>query len=150
VPVFFVFDAKPMLTREAARFSNGNLASPGAQLGKTATFFRNPPWDAIYHDEALRDPITKSSIIFHRNAEIVFPDAVDLDDLREVVCRSGPEMDSLLFGLGSSRPRWQDMIRVRRRDERLFFWEWTYIESVAPLENELVLTPASVQGDAPC
>ncbi|MGO8701673.1 MAG: DarT ssDNA thymidine ADP-ribosyltransferase family protein [Limisphaerales bacterium] len=53
LPVFFLFDSKDVLTREATRFSKGNL-SQNPEVGEDATFFASIPFEKVYHDSWLQ------------------------------------------------------------------------------------------------
>ena len=77
VPVFFLFDAKDILTRASTKFSNGNLAAH-PEVGENADFFETIPFEKVYHDSWMSDG-EKPNIKFHRHAEVVVPDELDLD-----------------------------------------------------------------------
>jgi len=145
VPVFFVFDAEELLTRHDARYTDGNFAASRSSVGDDAGFLASIPWDDVYHDEPLpSDPSRRQDVIHHRQAELLVPDSVDLESLREIVCRSGPERDTLLHVLGKPlRDKWESHVRIVRRGERLFFGDWAYVESVGLLEDGAVQIKAS-------
>jgi len=121
VPVFLLFDSRRLLTREEAVFSTQNMARAATETGRTARFFKERlDFALIYHDGAIRESEDKDQIVACRQAEVLFEDGVDLDDLREVVCRSGPERDTLLTLLGENAAAWAGVIRLERIGERLF------------------------------
>jgi hypothetical protein len=145
VPVFLVFDAKRMLTRVGARFSDGNLAVFSAfqpQVGSTAAEFRNLPFRSIYHDSSLGQE-EKQKILFHRNAEVLFEDQVDLDDLQEIVCRTSPERQTLLNLLGDHWKKYATLTRLERSGEMMFFKkDVTYVYDIQLESDRITVTMA--------
>ena len=127
VPAFFLFDAAKILARSDCRFSNGNLASPGARVGDSANFLRSLPFDRIYHDTYYdREP--DQDIKFHRNAEVIIPQELGLSDLKYIICRSPAEKESLLYLLPNRlRQRWQKGIFSEGKFN-LFLRRWTFVE----------------------
>ena len=71
VPIFFLFDAKDILTRKTTRFSKGNL-SQNPPVGEDAAFFESIPFEKVYHDSWMKEE-EKTEIKFHRHAEIIVP-----------------------------------------------------------------------------
>jgi hypothetical protein len=143
VPVVFAFDSRAMLTRYEAIYTEGNFSTSGCRSGTDAAFFESLPFEKIYHDSRPADS-QRREIIFHRCAEILYDDAVDLADLAEVICRTGPERESLLFNLRKAGIGWEGRIRTALRGERMFFGEWGFIENAAWVGNEIRLTPHAV------
>jgi hypothetical protein len=80
VPVFLVFDAEDFLTRASTRFSEGNLAA-NSSVGVDARYFASIPFERVYHDSALSDA-EKRTVVFHRHAEVLVPDELDLSALK--------------------------------------------------------------------
>ena len=139
VPVFFVFDAASLLTRDECEFTNGNLSSPGAVRGGSAAFLRGLPFKDIYH----RGVITgrKPEIVFARCAEVLIPDVLDLTDVVSVVCRTGAERRTLLHLIGGELAAlWRQKIRTERPGEHFFQRHWFYVEEVALLNGTLGIT----------
>lgn len=135
VPVFLLFDSKELLSRDNCSFSNGNLGSPRHQKGNTYEFLTKLPFRKIYHVGAFNPE--EHEIIFHRNAEVIFPDELDLSALRYIVCRSPAEMDTLIYLLPVDI--WQilkDKILVEGKLD-LFELRWIYVERV-DLSKELI------------
>ena len=54
----------------------------------------------------------KEELKFRRHAEVLAEDELDLEGLREIVCRTGPERDTLLDLLGPEAERWDEMIPI--------------------------------------
>ena len=131
VPVSFIFDAEPILTSLPTMFSDGNLAA-GVEPGNTAEHFLSLPFDKIYHDRSFRemDDSEKRNIIIHRNAEVIFPNAVELSSLRLIGCRSEAEFQTLIHLLPiDAYLKWSKRIAVSRRFG-LFFGRRPFIEKV--------------------
>jgi hypothetical protein len=127
VPVFFLFDSKSILTRDECFFSEGNLASLGVQgLRSTAKDLSNFDFKKIYHDSPHND----SSITFHKNAEVVIPNELDLSVLKYIVCRSPAERESLLNLLPEDVfARWSSKILVDTK-ANFYFRKWVYVQTV--------------------
>lgn len=81
VPVFFLFDSASILTRADSLFSDGSLASPKAQIFKTANELMDLPWTKIYHNSWF-DVNKDRDIVFRRGAEVIVPGRLDLESLR--------------------------------------------------------------------
>ena len=136
VPVFLLFDSKELLSRENCRFTNGNLGSTRHQKGDTYEFLKNLPFRKIYHVGAFNP--NEHEIIFHRNAEVIFPDELDLSALRYIVCRSAAEMETLVYLLPFDIwKNCQDKILVEGKLD-LFELRWTFVERV-DLSKELIV-----------
>jgi len=136
MPVFFLFDAKDILTRKTARFSEGNLAS-GSSVGEDAAYFESIPFQKVYHDNYLSEE-EKPNIKFHRHAEVIVPDELGLEGLEYVWCRSEAEYQTLLALLPAGiRRRYFQRIRQGRRPS-LHFCRWTYLESASLEQNQIV------------
>jgi hypothetical protein len=127
VPVVFLFDAESLLTRADSSFSDGNLAARNARSGDTAAFFEDLPFTEIYHDGPI-PPDQVRSIVYHRHAEVVIPDELDLAALRRVWCRSPAEQETLqwLAPLDTWRT---SAARVGSSSRpNLFNRKWTFVE----------------------
>lgn len=143
VPVFLVFDAPRMLARENAQISDGNLARQRFNLGAGIEFLRKLNFRTVYHDAPYpadmargeRDEITRA-----RCAEVVYPDEVDLSDLKEIVCRTPAERQTLLTLLGTERRAWSSRVRIELPGERLFFRDWTFVREVGVSGNRVNLS----------
>jgi hypothetical protein len=136
IPVFFVFDSRSLLVRDDCQFSNGNVASPYHQIGSDAAFFRQLPFRDIYHRGVYtaRGP----EITYARNAEVLFERTLDLSSLRAVVCRTGPERETLLGLLGRDQARvWKSRIRLEAADEGLFERRWYFVRDIS-LHGEII------------
>lgn len=130
VPVYFIFESRPLLTHPESQFSEGSLARPGVEPNGSAEAFRKIPFELVYHDSPY-SPDDRERIVFHRHAEVVIPRNVDLVHLHRIWCRSTAEYQTLLTLLSpATRERWQGRIGTGGRSN-LFFRRWTFVEDVA-------------------
>lgn len=135
VPICFLLNAKEVLTRSDCIFSDGNLASSGAKTGNDADFFLKMPFDKIYHE----GPHNDRSITFHRNAEAVIPNSLDLSSLEYIACRTEAEKETLLELLEYDlRFKWKDKIGVLTRYP-VFNEEWNFIREVKWNRSEIII-----------
>jgi len=126
VPVFFLFDSKEILTRDDCRFSEGNLAAVGVQgLRSTAEELAAFDFRKIYHDSPHHD----NNITFHKNAEVVVLNELDLLALKFIVCRSPAEKESLLNLLPTDIfNRWSSKILIDTK-ANFFFRKWAFLQT---------------------
>jgi len=135
LPVMFLFNIEKVLCHESAQFSSGNLARSGVAIRSSFKDFEQLPFAKIYHEGPI---LTDSDqIIFHRNAEVIFPGALPLTGfLEQIVCRSAAERDTLLFLLNkeSIMPDWQ--VNVDQANA-LFIKNWLHIARVRLSASEI-------------
>ncbi len=114
MPVFFLFDSQIVLSRADVRFSNGNLASDDSEV-----------FDSINEERILQ-------IVSSRQSEVIVPDALRLDAVRFIVCRSEAERETLLRLISpTTRARWERKFEIDNgRNWNIFFRDWPYVESV--------------------
>ena len=137
VPVYFIFSALKVLSQSDCLFSDGNLGSTHANVSGDATFLKKIPFNLVYHDTWF-DPLEASQIIHHRNAEVLVPQRMGLENLHYIECRSDAEYKTLLHLLTvRTRSRWIDRIGVRA-GLRLFNRKWTFVERVEMSEEEII------------
>lgn len=128
VPIFFLFDSAEVLTKINTKFSNGNLGAFGVQKYNSTTKLIELPWKRIYHLGPIEN--NRKSIIFHRHAEVIVPDKLDLQALRLIYCRSDAERESLLHLLPSDvRTKYQGIITASSRN-MLFYRKHSFVEKV--------------------
>ena len=140
-PVFFLFDAPKIFSRPDVRFSDRGLGGSGYRLGTTVAELKALPWKKIYHQGWIdwSDPENAHNIVACRNAEVIVPRELDLQDLRFIYCRSEAEKDTLLHLLPPKlRRRFQSRILASNRSA-LFFRRRTFIESATLLPNRVHL-----------
>ncbi|MEQ1519133.1 MAG: DarT ssDNA thymidine ADP-ribosyltransferase family protein [Usitatibacteraceae bacterium] len=138
VPVFLLFDSKDILSRATTRFSEGNLAGNGVRVDDDAVFLASIPFEKVYHDSALSDD-GKRNIVFHRHAEVMIPQELDLSGLKYIICRSEAETETLR-NLLTPQIRSQFDARIcEARRANLFFRRWTFVETALLEHQKLVL-----------
>lgn len=136
VPVALLFAAKAVAGRAGVLFSDGNLASRSATLGGDVAFLRTLDFRDIYHDAPPR-PADAQRIRARRQAEIVVPGELPLDDLEFIVTRSDAERQTLLALLAEtawSRPPSIETVLVH---SGFFHCHWTFIERVTLAGDQL-------------
>ncbi len=127
VPVYLLFDSASLLCRFGTLFADGNFAA-GATPQSSAKSFEQIPFELVYHDSRF-EASERDKIVYHRHAEVLVPQRLDLDTLRFVWCRSQAEYETLLYLLPPmARSRWLQRIGVS--DSNLFFKHWSFVESV--------------------
>lgn len=136
VPVYLLFDSPTVLIRGNSQFTDGNLAAGAVPYGSAADF-EKMPFELIYHDSSVT-PDQRSTIVYHRHAEVIVPDELDLSGLRQIFCRSQAEYQTLLHLLPPGvRSRWSMRVGTAAR-LNLFFRRWTFIEEVS-LSNDVAV-----------
>jgi hypothetical protein len=149
VPIFFLFDSADVLTRKDCECTDGNPASWSrvCRQGSTADFLNSLPFKKIYHVGAY-DPETHPEIKFHRNAEVIIPERLNLSALKYLVCRSPAEKETLLTLLpGPIRADYRDSVVVATRAQ-LYFKRWTFVEGVT-LDSQSIVIHFSPDSETP-
>lgn len=138
VPVAFVLDAPAVLGRAGARFSRGSLARWTVEpaIGESAAFLAALPWHDIYNieqipsssdcedvddlpEEARNECRRADRIRYHRQSEVIVPDALPLDSLIRVGVRSHAEWRTLQAVL-ADRGAPEDLMAKVGVDAQLF------------------------------
>lgn len=135
IPVFFMFDAFEILVMDETHFSSGNMAKASTLCDNTRDFFRSIPFDKVFHDGwyPQGDP---DNIKYHRNAEVLVPNQLDLSHLKVIVCRSVAERETFLSLLTWEEAQiWKG--KVRLKEQALFERKWTYVENVTVVDKVL-------------
>jgi hypothetical protein len=144
MPIVFLFDAPALLGRADSRFSDGNLAVAQPNVGDDAVFFESLPFQQIYHDSWLTEE-EKRSVVYHRHAEVIVPDRLDLSALRRIWCRSPAEQETLRSLVSDDTwSRIADRVGSSSRPN-LFYRQWTFVEAVvlSATQIEIRLNPWS-------
>ncbi len=137
VPVYLIFDALSVLARVDCRFSDGNLGSIYTNVGNNIDFLKQIPFSTVYHDTWF-DPPERDQIIRHRNAEVLVPQSMGLENLMHIGCRSQAEYETLLYLLpAGTSSRWVSKTSVRP-ELRLFNRSWTFVEQAEISEEMLI------------
>lgn len=136
MPIVLVLDAAEILTRAGTSYSNGNLAA-NAETGSDASFLRKIPFQHVYHDSWF-DPSVKGTIIFHRHAEVIIPDSLDLAPVRFIGCRTQAEYETFMHLLSpATRQKWARKLGLGTK-ANLHFRNWMFVEQVALSQSEMV------------
>jgi len=149
VPIFLLFDSTEILTRSECRFSNGNLASLSHSVFATADELAELPWKKIYHTGAF-NPNQRPDIPFHRNAEVVLPEKLDItsEALSYIFCRSDAEKETLLRLLpAATRSKYRSIVQATARSD-LYYRRHTFLER-ARLHSERATFSFSPDTDSP-
>ena len=129
VPVYLLFPVN-LLAEEGVSFTKGRLTQVAA-VGDSAEFLKSIDFGKVYHDSGVGDlgQSGRPEILNARNSEVVIENALSLDTLKHIVCRSPAERETLLNLLGpKARARWLKMIRVDEGDRRMFEKRGTFIK----------------------
>ncbi len=139
VPVYLIFDALAVLSRADSRFSDGNLGSSHTNVDEDVSFLQKIPFNLVYHDSWF-GPAEREQIVHRRNAEVLVPQWMGLENLRLVGCRSDAEYRTLLHLLPpKSHSRWIGKIGVLS-NLQLFHRMWTYVEQVDMSTEKIVFS----------
>ncbi|MEQ8674637.1 MAG: DarT ssDNA thymidine ADP-ribosyltransferase family protein [Aggregatilineales bacterium] len=137
LPVYLLFDIEPILCDASSAFSTGNLASPRTFVYTAASDFKKLPFDLIYHDGAF-SPTERDTIILHRQAEVIIPQRIGLENLRYIWCRSEAERETLRSLLPNPIwHEWQNSIYFNA-EHNLFFRYWAYVTKVTLSRTKIV------------
>jgi len=129
IPVFLLFDSYLILSRKDSKFSNGNVGSHYVKVDNSLKFLKTLPFNKIYHIGTI-SPGYEKEITFHRNAEILISDELDLNSLRYIVCRSEAEKETLINKLDHDiYSSWVNKIIYNPKLD-LFERRWTFVEKV--------------------
>lgn len=138
MPVYLLFDLESVITMAEARFSEGDVTVTKKTF-KAASAFRDMPFDLIYHDTWIpkekHDRGERGEILAARRAQVILPDALDLEHVQHVVCRSQAECETLLTLLPENkRGLWREKIQPHP-EYHLFNQQWVYVEEAILSEN---------------
>jgi hypothetical protein len=137
VPVYFLFDLVAVIQQSQTQFSRGNIASGQNRLLSTAEEFANMPFKLIYHTGGF-SPDERDIIVNHRQAEVVVPQSLGLEHLREICCRSEAERDTLKHLLSKELwEKWKGRVRTAR-EMKLFHRKWLYVEGANLTNREVI------------
>lgn len=126
-PVYLLFDLESIICRADSLFSYGSLARPDVAIYTTGAEFEQLPFDLVYHDSRFEKE-ERDDIIFHRHAEVIVPEKINLESLRWIWCRSVAEFETLHRLLSPVVwQKWRDKIGART-DYNLFNREWVYVD----------------------
>ena len=128
VPVYLLFDAYEILSRQDSLFTEGNLAA-GTEPMRSVVDLTRMPFEKIYHDTRF-EPQERSQIVFHRNAEVLIPRRLGIRNVKLILCRSQAEYETLRNLLPPRAwDRWASKVGVDPR-LNLFHRQWSFVEQV--------------------
>lgn len=138
IPIYFLFDSKTILCKRETYFSDGSLAAKGyVEISNNYEGLSKIPFNLVYHDGPMYED--KAKIKFHRHAEVIIPDKLDLENLKYIWCRTSAEYETLLNLLKpAALKRWIRKIGVGAKSN-LFFREWTFVEEVNMSNDSIVV-----------
>lgn len=130
VPIFLCFDSRRLLAMNGTRFSNGNMGRYSAKHSDQREFYLDIPFEYVFHEGPFKED-QKDAIIFHRNAEVLVPNCLPIENtLKYIVCRSRAELQTVWTLLPSKvADKWQEKFRLDTKN-RFFYREWTYVDLV--------------------
>jgi hypothetical protein len=127
-PVFFVFDLESLLIQADTRFSEGDvMVNP--KTFKSATAFRDMPFELIYHDSPISAE-ERDEIISARRAQVIVPQQLPLTHLRHIWCRSEAEYETLYNLLPDDLWAQYGSKLTARTDYDLYHRYWLYVQQV--------------------
>lgn len=139
VPVYMLFSVE-LLGERGIYFTRGRLEHD-TPIGETADFLLETNFKDVYHNSGV-GPLGSSrrgDILNARHAEVLAVDKLGLSYVKLIVCRSGPERDTLLGLLDRrTRSRWIRRVVVDSGSLGLFYRLGTYVRDVT-------LTPAAIR-----
>ena len=131
VPVYLLFSSKEVLSMEGVEYAIGRLTQY-CQRGSDAAFLKDMPFKHVYHNSPV-GPLGsegRSDILNARHSEVLVRNELELDHVRWVVCRSGPERETLLNLLTSpARRHWEGKVIVEAQ-QQFFHKRGTFIQDV--------------------
>ena len=137
VPVYLLFNSS-LLSEQGVSFSRGRLTTD-SRVGTSAAFLAGMNFKDIYHVGSVGSrgsSVRRSEILNSRHSEVLVQDRLSLDCLRLIVCRSGPERETLLNLLEPAvRARWERKIVEDDGRKRLYHRFGTFISEAHLSEN---------------
>lgn len=92
VPIFLLFDMNKLLKNPEIRFSELSQSGHGSPILQGINDFQNLPFKKIYSNGYVEEDIRK-----YRHAEILFPNAYNIDDsISFILCRNEVEKTTLM------------------------------------------------------
>jgi hypothetical protein len=131
VPIFFIFKLKKLLELPHIGFSERSQAGAGADILHGIDAFRRLDFKRIYSD----GPIAEEDDLKYRQAELLYPETLDVKDLiSRIVCRNNIEKSTLMNMLYETRPEslkeYENRIVVSG-NEKIFYKNGLYIDDLS-------------------
>lgn len=141
VPVFFIFKLPELLARPDVQFTDRSLAlKQVVPRYHTPLEFSQLPFEDIYQEGPLIGLTSdqKKVITGRKQAEIIVPESLDLDDLKVILVRSVAEKETLLNLLHDKDVYAYDgLIKLISQQEDYFFMDRNFVESVELLDDRM-------------
>ncbi len=150
VPVYLLFDSEALLIDADTRFCEGDPVTVNKTY-KAASYFRDLPFDLIYHDSWFRSD-ERDEIMQARRAQVIVPNTLPLMHLRHIWCRSAAEYETLRSLLPvETWAQWRNTVTARA-DYVLFNRKWVYVDEATLLSDaiHLRLNPCDARESADC
>lgn len=143
LPVYLLFDMETIVLHPEARFSDGPPEKTGKTY-RTPTFFRELPFEQIYHDSWFTAD-EREEIMRFREAQVLIPDRLSLEALQYIWLRSEAEYETLHRLLPPEVwNRWRDKITART-DYQLFNARRVHVERATLEPDHIRLQLNNVQ-----
>ena len=94
IPIYLLFNFHAIITLPETEFSATSFARLTTETYRDAQEFRQLPFDDIYHDKWFSSQ-DRDKIIGARQAEVVYPQRINLQFLEQICCRSQAEYETL-------------------------------------------------------
>ncbi len=138
VPIYLLFSSR-LLMEQGVGFSRGRL-TPESKTGTSAAYLEEMNFRDIYHDSSvgrLGMSNRRSKVLNARHSEVLVQDRLPLDYLKYIVCRSGPERETLLNLLKPEvRDRWERKVVEDDGRRGLFYRRGTFVTDVYLSDRE--------------
>jgi hypothetical protein len=96
------------------------------------------PFDHVYHEGVISQESVRA-VVHRRHAEVLVPDALSLDELQHIYCRSHAERRTLLYKLPPAvRAKWAHRIKVSGGG--LFYRRWAFVEEVTANTDDVTFS----------
>lgn len=138
IPVMFIFDFKKIFLLNDTKFTDGNLAT-SPNIYDDIQDLNKLNFNLVYHRSWFY-PEDRNAIINARHSEILVKDELSLENnLRLIAVRSEAEKELLLYQLSEEfKVKYQNKIFVQPQTG-IFTNEWIYVDSVAIIEDQLII-----------
>lgn len=141
IPVYFLFDSARILARPDCLVSSGNLSTTTQELMIESPIpgLYKIPFEMVFHDTWYR-PEEAALIRFHRQAEVLVPNKLKIQDLKWIFVRSEAELATLrnllLNEPGPLWGRYASRVKINTGDA-LFTRRWIYFDRVVRIGGSI-------------
>jgi len=141
IPVSFVFHMEKVVTSKGACFSNRKMAHAGMLPGCDWPYFEHIDFEKVYHEGPISDRTEREEIQDTRMAEVLIPDALQLEgNLAYVLCRINLEAETLCWLVGNEHQAFmKQYLRVATKPTKLFLCWGSYLDELSFDQRHLTL-----------